>query len=244
MTQSFLRLIKRNPAIIIFTFSLILLAEYLVLRVEGRVRDADTVGKQVCVTLVVGCLTYFSASLLNIRKEAVERRIVLRIPVYIIREASKNQIEKLPTYARKFGQLCIFLPVLFFILSLIFFFLFNDPRGAASMFNATCLLLPVAAIVQLSRPMTPTQRRRLIIRVPVYIIRERFTRDRIRAYLWENPGAPFILGFQFLLILCALLLVKGAETMANDLAVYAYYALVVGVLLQLVSYIREGRKAS
>lgn len=158
MTQAPLRLIKRNPAIIFFTFSLILLAEYLVLRREGRTHDADTIGKYVGITLAIGCLTHLSTSLLRAKKETGECRIVLRIPVYVAREY--------------------------------------------------------------------------------------FTIDRVRAYVAENPGAPFILGFQFLLIVYALLLVKGAKVMANNLAVYAYYALVVGVLLQIFSYAREERKAS
>jgi hypothetical protein len=85
------------------------------------------------------------------------------------------------------------------------------------------------------------QLKRLTKRIPK-VSKDVFSEERIRAYVKENPGAPFILGFQTLLIACVALLVNGAEAMANELAVYAYYMLVIGVLLQLASYIREERR--
>lgn len=65
--------------------------------------------------------------------------------------------------------------------------------------------------------------------------------DRLKKYLWENWGAPFVIGFQMLLLVCAGLSVGDKQALANDVAVYAYYLLVIGVVLQLVSFIR-GRK--
>ncbi len=41
------------------------------------------------------------------------------------------------------------------------------------------------------------------------------------------------------LILAAMLLAFGNETLANKIAIYAYYFLVVGVLLNIVEYIKE-----
>ena len=61
-------------------------------------------------------------------------------------------------------------------------------------------------------------------------------------YLAENPGAPFIIAFQVLLCICAVMLAIGREQGANALAVYAYYSLIAGVVLQLVSTMKQRRK--
>ena len=60
-------------------------------------------------------------------------------------------------------------------------------------------------------------------------------------YFRENLGAPFIIGFMALLIVCAGLLIQGNSSLANDVAVYAYYFLVIGVVLQLASYLKYGK---
>ena len=62
---------------------------------------------------------------------------------------------------------------------------------------------------------------------------------RLKNYLKENWGAPFVIGFMILLSTAAVYLSIGNETLADELAVYAYYSLVLGVLLQLISYIRS-----
>ena len=53
-------------------------------------------------------------------------------------------------------------------------------------------------------------------------------------YFRENPGAIFIIGFQVLLISAAAFLIYGDSLLANEVAVYGYYSLVMGVVLQLV----------
>jgi len=60
-------------------------------------------------------------------------------------------------------------------------------------------------------------------------------------YFRENLGAPFIISFMALLIICAGLLIQGNSSLANDVAVYAYYLLVIGVVLQLASYLKYGK---
>ena len=55
----------------------------------------------------------------------------------------------------------------------------------------------------------------------------------------KNPGAPFIVAFIYLLLLASIYLALGNEGAANLLAEYAYYSLVIGVLLELVSVIRS-----
>jgi len=63
---------------------------------------------------------------------------------------------------------------------------------------------------------------------------------RLKGYLRENWGSPFVVAFMALLMAAAGFLCAGSEGMANELAVYAYYSLVLGVVLQLVCYLRYG----
>ena len=67
---------------------------------------------------------------------------------------------------------------------------------------------------------------------------------RVKAYTRENWGAPFIVGFMLLLMVAAVSLSMGLAVLTNEVAVYAYYALVVGVVLQLVCFFNYGKKAS
>jgi hypothetical protein len=67
-------------------------------------------------------------------------------------------------------------------------------------------------------------------------------KQRTKNYFKENWGAPFIIAFMILLIIAAIYLSIGNEAYANEIAIYAYYALVIGVLLQLASYIKYARK--
>jgi hypothetical protein len=65
---------------------------------------------------------------------------------------------------------------------------------------------------------------------------------KIRGYFRENWGAPFIIGFMLLLMVAAASLSLGFEFLANEVAVYAYYALVAGVVLQLVCFLKYGER--
>jgi len=67
--------------------------------------------------------------------------------------------------------------------------------------------------------------------------------DRIKGYVRENWGAPFISGFMVLLIATAALMVTSSESLANELAIYAYFALVVGVVLQLICFLKYNKKS-
>ena len=58
---------------------------------------------------------------------------------------------------------------------------------------------------------------------------------RVINYFKENLGAPFIIGFMTLLTSAAIYLSLGDEAFAEKLAEYAYYSLVIGVILQLIS---------
>ena len=58
-------------------------------------------------------------------------------------------------------------------------------------------------------------------------------RLKAKGYLKENWGSPFIVGFILLLIVAAVFLSAGFSSLADNVAVYAFYALVVGVVLQI-----------
>jgi hypothetical protein len=66
---------------------------------------------------------------------------------------------------------------------------------------------------------------------------------KIRGYVRENWGAPFITGFMGLLMVAATSLSMGLNFLANEVAIYAYYALVAGVVLQLVCFLKYGERS-
>ena len=65
---------------------------------------------------------------------------------------------------------------------------------------------------------------------------------RVKGYAKENLGAPFIVLFMLLLIVAAVSLSAGWSSLADAVAIYAFYALVVGVVLQLVCFLKYPRK--
>ena len=64
---------------------------------------------------------------------------------------------------------------------------------------------------------------------------------KTKGYVKENWGSPFVVGFIFLLLSVAVLLSVGSSYLAEEVAVYAYYSLVVGVVLQLACYLKYNR---
>ncbi len=61
---------------------------------------------------------------------------------------------------------------------------------------------------------------------------------KVKGYVKENWGSPFIVGFMLLLIAAAVSLSTGFAFLADNVAVYAYYALIAGVILQLASFLK------
>ena len=78
-------------------------------------------------------------------------------------------------------------------------------------------------------------KRKLIIKIK--LSSKRFYKLDL-TYFLENWGAPFIITFMILLTTATAHLSLGNEPLANKLAEYAYYALVIGVILQLIAYIK------
>ena len=58
-------------------------------------------------------------------------------------------------------------------------------------------------------------------------------------FLRGNPGTIPIIGFQVLLLACAGLLIAGLPSLAEAVAVVAYFLLVAGVVVQLVVFVRH-----
>jgi hypothetical protein len=67
---------------------------------------------------------------------------------------------------------------------------------------------------------------------------------KMKGYFGENWGAPFVIGFMVLLIVAAGSLAVGLGFLAKEVAIYAYYALVAGVVLQLVCFLKYGERGS
>ena len=65
---------------------------------------------------------------------------------------------------------------------------------------------------------------------------------RAKVYVRENWGAPFIMGFVLLLAVAAASLSIGLAGFADEVAVYAYYALLVGIILQLVCFLKYDKR--
>lgn len=81
-----------------------------------------------------------------------------------------------------------------------------------------------------------------MIRVPRVTISPKGLLPSLKRYFRENLGTPFATGFQVLLLVCAGLLIQGDPGLANEVAVYAYYLLVVGVVLQLISFVARPKE--
>ena len=74
------------------------------------------------------------------------------------------------------------------------------------------------------------------------VVRVRIPVSRVVRYFKGRWGVPFIVVFQGLLLCCAFLLAVENAMLANDVAVYAYYFLVVGVVLEVICFFRNRRK--
>jgi len=81
----------------------------------------------------------------------------------------------------------------------------------------------------------------LLMNMALFKVRVSSFLVRVKRFFRENPGAVFIVGFQALLVACAVMLVFGMGGLAEGVAVVAYFMLVAGVVTQLVCFLRESR---
>jgi hypothetical protein len=65
---------------------------------------------------------------------------------------------------------------------------------------------------------------------------------KLKWYVKENWGSPFIAGFMLLLLAAAVSLSLSFSFLANDMATYAFYALAAGVVLQLASFLKYPKR--
>jgi hypothetical protein len=64
----------------------------------------------------------------------------------------------------------------------------------------------------------------------------------LKKYFVSNPGTLFILPFQVLLASAAVIFIEGNSGLANDIAVYAFIGLVIGILIQVGMSFKEESK--
>jgi hypothetical protein len=71
-----------------------------------------------------------------------------------------------------------------------------------------------------------------------YVIQKRsnISLSKLKKYIKENWGSPFIITFIILLMNVATLLTVGSLAIANTVATYAFYTLICGVVLQFISF--------
>jgi len=68
---------------------------------------------------------------------------------------------------------------------------------------------------------------------------------KVKGYVKENWGYPFIAGFMILLFAAAVFLAAGGASLADlaeAIAVCAYFALAAGIVLQLAYFYKNRRK--
>ena len=65
---------------------------------------------------------------------------------------------------------------------------------------------------------------------------------KVEGHVKKNWGSPFIVGFILLFVGAAVSLSEGLSSLADGIAIYAYYALIVGVILQLVCFVKFRNK--
>ncbi len=63
--------------------------------------------------------------------------------------------------------------------------------------------------------------------------------SRLKAYLKDNWGAPFIMVFFFVLLGVAISISAGLRYDVNTIIVYSLYSLIIGVALQVVRTFKQ-----
>jgi hypothetical protein len=64
------------------------------------------------------------------------------------------------------------------------------------------------------------------------------TRAKIKTYIKQNWGTPFVVLFMLLLVVAALFLSIGSTLPAEVIGALAYFSLVAGVILQLARFLK------
>ena len=70
----------------------------------------------------------------------------------------------------------------------------------------------------------------------------RVNRIKLKTYIKQNWGAPFVIGFMLLLVVAAALLAIGLSVPAEVVGAFAYFSLAAGAILQFACYLRSKKK--
>jgi len=68
--------------------------------------------------------------------------------------------------------------------------------------------------------------------------------NEIKDYVRGNWGSPFVAAFFLLLLLATVCLSADTYALADTAATYAYFALTIGVFLQLVCFLKDRKKVT
>ena len=66
--------------------------------------------------------------------------------------------------------------------------------------------------------------------------------QKLRHYFRRNPGSLFIVAFQILIVSAGALLASGNPIVANEVANYAFYSVVIGVAIYIIQLFRERKR--
>ena len=66
--------------------------------------------------------------------------------------------------------------------------------------------------------------------------------SKLKAYIKQNWGAPFVFGFILLLVIAAALLATGLSIPAEGVGAFAYFSLVAGVILQFACFLKSEKE--
>jgi hypothetical protein len=68
------------------------------------------------------------------------------------------------------------------------------------------------------------------------------TRIKLKTYIKQNWGVPFVFVFLLSLVIAAALLAAGLSIIAEVVGAFAYFNLVAGVILQFACFLRSKKK--
>ncbi|MGQ9597743.1 MAG: hypothetical protein ACUVUS_10355, partial [Thermoproteota archaeon] len=139
-------IIKKGVSIVLSAISLILTSCYLLLLLKNNIIEADVFGRYAQYSLIIFSIARLFTSWFG-KSESV---LTVRIPLYKVIDGLYATFHVLRR--RSVSNVMICLPVLTLAASFILFPILQDTQLADKFFNATYILIPVAMLLQILRP--------------------------------------------------------------------------------------------